>query len=188
MAKPKHTFGNSVHHAGISRNSRNLFIGTAVLFSLFVIMVKFNVYQAKFLAEKPYPVITGGKWITSPLSPDEIGGRVILTFFYKSGVEISETLLNWSIELQGKYKEYGLVTVLIAVPSDEGLPAIMDGIGIYAVVDEDGSNRKSFRNASFATWYVSDRTGIVRVVGNADDGNTENGKLFLDETLRNYLN
>jgi hypothetical protein len=183
MAKPKHRIGDSAHHARISKNSRNLFIGTAILFTLFVIMVKFNVYQAKFLAGKPYPEITGGKWITAPLKPEETGGRVIFTFFYKSGVEVSETLLSWTIELQDRYKEYGLVTVLIAVPSAEGLPDIMDGSGIYAVVDEDGSNRKNFRNASFATWYVSDRTGIVRVVGSAEDS-----KEFLDEALRNYLN
>ena len=183
MAKPKNRIGNSAHHDRIAKNSRNLFIGTAIIFFLFVIMVKFNVYQAKFLTDTPYPGITNGKWITSPISPEEIGGRVVFTFFYKGGVEISEKLLGWSIELQDRYKAFGLVTVLIAVPSDEGHPDIMDGSGIYAVVDDDGSNRKNFRNASFATWYLSDRTGIIRAVGNAEDG-----KPLIDETLRFYLN
>jgi len=161
----------------IQRTSRNIFIGSFLLVGFFIIAVKFNVFQSRLMEGEPLPEIKSGQWLTAPLSMDDTEGKVILLFFVKGDVEISREMLSWSYKLQKKHHASGLITLAIEVPASDEQRKKYGSInfsdtpdGFYAFADTDNTERKKYRHASYATFYVADRLGTIRAVRDAAKG------------------
>lgn len=155
-----------------------LFIGTFLLVLFFIVAVKLNIFQSRMIVGKPMPPITAEKWLTEPLVPEEISGKVLFIFFYRDDIETCQKFIDWTKDFQQRFAKKGLLTVAVVSPLGVKEQTLTDlenrfrqaGRGIYAALDEGGRNRRKYRHVSFATYYIADRLGILRFVGNAEKG------------------
>jgi len=161
----------------IQRTSRNIFLGSFLLIAFFIFAVKFNILQSRQMAGEQLPEIKSNQWLTLPLSMNDIGGKVVLLFFIKNDVEISREMLAWSEKLLGKYQSRGLIAIAITIPVENGSVSEYTPFdfshspaGLYAFADTGNIERKKYRHASYATFYVTDRLGVIRDIGDASKG------------------
>jgi len=159
------------------KNSLHLFLGGLLLVGFFIVAVKFNIFITGAMVGEPLPEIAESDWIVrSDRSADAV--NVTLLFFWRPGVKIADEMLAWTVTLDGKYRKSGLRVVGIANPPKEKQMDIemlknrlrQKSVRYDFAMDETGELRKKLMHYSFATYFVADMYGVIRVVGNGSDG------------------
>jgi len=158
------------------KNSLHLFLGGLLLVGFFIVAVKFNIFITGAMVGEPLPEIAESDWIVRSDRTDAV--NVTLLFFWRPGVKISDEMLAWTVTLDGKYRKNGLRVVAVANPSKEkqlDIEMVKNRLRQKSVrydfaMDETGELRKKLLHHSFATYFVADMDGVIRVVGNASDG------------------
>ena len=159
------------------KNSLYLFLGGLLLVGFFIVAVKLNVLISGKMVGKPLPEIAESDWIVrSDRDADPV--KATLLFFWRPGVKIADEMLAWTVTLDGKYRKSGLRIVGVVNPSKKKPLDIemlkhrlrQKSVRYDFAMDETGELRKKLMHYSFATYYIADMNGVIRVVGNASDG------------------
>ncbi len=159
------------------KNSVYLFLGSLLLVGFFIVAVKFNIFSTSLMVGEPLPEIAKSDWIAGP--DNSVDARnVTLLFFWRPGVKISDEMLAWSVTLDWKYRKSGLQVVGVvntAMEKELSIEMLKNRLRQKSVrfnfaIDKTGELRKKVRHYSFATYFLADRDGVIRVVGDASDG------------------
>ena len=156
------------------RTSRNIFFGSFILVVCFIIAGKLSQKQALKLIDTPMPELSC-RWHGEELTGEKLGGKKALLYFYKEGVKVSGKLLIRSMELQRRLPD-DMVTILVA----ERRPVSIAPPEMFFICIGDGTNRKRYRNGSYANYYIADRLSIIRHVGDVE----EEPDREMEETVR----
>ncbi len=159
------------------KNSLYLFLGGLLLVGFFIVAVKLNIYISGAMVGERLPEIAESDWIVrSDRGAEE--AKATLLFFWRPGVKIADEMLAWNVTMDGKYGKNGLRIVGVVNPSKEkklDIEMVKNRLRQKSVrydfaMDETGELRKKLMHYSFATYFIADESGVIRVVGNASDG------------------
>lgn len=159
------------------KNSLHLFLGSLLLVGFFILAVQFNKYSTSLMVGEPLTEIAESDWIIAPDKSTD-AGNITFLFFWRPGVKISDEMLAWSVELDWKYRKRGLQMVGVvntAMEKELSIEMLKNRLRQKSVhfnfaIDKTGELRKKFRHYSFATYFIADRDGVIKVVGDATDG------------------
>lgn len=159
------------------KNSIYLFLGSLLLIGFFLVAVQFNRYSTSLMVGEPLPEIAIADWIITP-DKSQDAANVTFLFFWRPGIKISDEMLAWSVTLDWKYRKNGLQVVgVINTSMEKKLSGEMlknrlrqKSVLFNFAVDKTGELRKKVRHYSFATYFIADKDGVIRVVGDATEG------------------
>ncbi len=159
------------------KNSLYLLLGGLLLVGFFVVAVKLNIYISRAMVGERLPEIAESDWIVRSDGGADAASATFV-FFWRPGVKIADEMLAWTVTLDGKYRKRGLRIVGVVNPSKEKQLDIemlknrlrQKSVRYDFAMDETGELRKKFTHYSFATYFIADMDGVIRVVGNGMDG------------------
>lgn len=162
----------------IQKNSLFLFMGGLLLVGFFIIAVKISVSVSATMIGKPLPAIEKSQWINRTGDTDDGVGKITLLFFWRPGIKISEEMLVWGVRWHRKFRTAGLRVIGVASPSKDEpltrgkLKKILreKGITYKVALDETGDYRRKMLHRSFATYYITDRQSVIKVVSSGIKG------------------